>query len=251
MSKLRLYLALTLSFSLTQIGLAQVFRIQISAYDSPQPDSVFQQKGIEHYLEWVDESGIYWYSTGLFSTREEAENAQLGLIEKGFKYATVIDEEEMRVLSGTDCSYIKNGVVFVNRPSGASPEELIYFDFGKFGLNPESRKTLDEIGHKMRQSPRLILKIKGYTDGVGDGMANMQLAASRSRSARDYLIYKGVKADRMFLEVYGEAEPAAPNAEDDGSNAGKGLDLPENRKWNRRVSLKFEEKEKTKNTSPN
>jgi outer membrane protein OmpA-like peptidoglycan-associated protein len=72
----------------------------------------------------------------------------------------------------------------------------------------------------------------------------LKLAGSRSRSARDYLIYKGIKADRMFMELYGEAEPAAPNAEDDGSDKGKGQDLPENRKWNRRVLLVIETPEK-------
>jgi hypothetical protein len=42
----------------------------------------------------------------------------------------------------------------------------------------------------------------------------------------------------MFMKVFGEAEPDKANSEEslDGK---KGEDLPENRKWNRRVVLEF------------
>jgi outer membrane protein OmpA-like peptidoglycan-associated protein len=237
-------LALFCVFGIPQVLSSQVFRVQIAAYDQPQPESFFADKGIENYLELADKSGIFWYSTGMFANREEAELAHQKLIESGFQYAIIIDEEEQRALAGTECSYIKDGVVFVNRPLTGSKERVIYFDFGKFGLSSDSKETLDDIYQKMRQNPKSTLKIKGFTDGIGDGVANLKLAGSRSRSARDYLIYKGIKADRMFMELYGEAEPAAPNAEDDGSDKGKGQDLPENRKWNRRVLLVIETPEK-------
>ncbi len=222
-------------------ALAQDFCVQIAAYDVKQPDSYFKDRGVEYYTESADKSGIFWYSAGRYATREEAETIQQDMISKGFAHALIIDEAEQRLLSDIDCPHIRNGVVFINDPNYNPSEHTIYFDFGKSGLDAESKDILNEVYQEMSQKPGFALKIRGFTDGVGDGAANLKLAATRSRAARDYLIYKGIRADRMFLEVFGEATPAAPNAEDDGSNSGKGLDLPQNRKWNRRVTLKLEE----------
>jgi outer membrane protein OmpA-like peptidoglycan-associated protein len=80
----------------------------------------------------------------------------------------------------------------------------------------------------------------GYTDGVGSPQANVELAAGRARAARNYLINKGIRADRMFVKVFGEADPVAPNGEETATGAI--IDLPENRKWNRRVVLAIDEK---------
>jgi outer membrane protein OmpA-like peptidoglycan-associated protein len=219
---------------------AQAFRVQLAAYSQRLPEEIFKERGIETYSERVDISGIYWYSAGHYDTREAAEAVQQDAINKGFPNALVFDEEALRVLSEVDCPYIHDGVVFVQAPTRDPSRHVIYFDFAQSGLTPESKATLDAVYQTMMQTPSLVLTIQGFTDGVGDGQANLKLAGTRSRSARDYLIYKGLRADRMVMEVFGEADPAAPNAEDDGSLTGKGRDLPENRKWNRRVTLTME-----------
>lgn len=234
-----------LTLGTMQMVHAQAFRVQLTAYNERQPESYFKEKGIEHYLEAVDKSGIYWYSAGVYATREEAEIVHQDVLTKGFPNAFIIDEEEQQVLSGLDCPYIRDGVIFVKAAYADPLKHTIYFEEGRYSLTPEAKAILDEVYQKLKASPTMTLKIKGFTDGLGDGRVNLKLAASRSRSARDYLIYQGVRADRMFMEVFGEAEPAAPNAEDDGSNSGKGRDLPENRKWNRRVTLILEDPAKT------
>jgi outer membrane protein OmpA-like peptidoglycan-associated protein len=216
---------------------AQSFRVQLAAYSQRLPEEIFKERGIETYSERVDISGIYWYSAGNYDTREAAEAVQQDALNKGFPNALIFDEAAMRVLSEVDCPYIHDGVVFVEAPTRDPSKYVIYFDFAQSGLDAESKAVLDEVYQTMVKTPALVLKIQGFTDGVGDGQVNLKLAGGRSRSARDYLIYKGVRADRMVMEVFGEAEPAAPNAEDDGSVSGKGRDLPENRKWNRRVTL--------------
>lgn len=219
---------------------AQHFKVQIAAYSEQQPPAYFQERGVLNYSESVDPSGIYWYFTGRTETREAADSMQQELVSKGFKYALVIDLDEQRLLSDADCPYIKNGVVFMNKPHSDSFKQVIYFDAGATELDAKAKIVLDALSLKMKQDHNLSLRIAGYTDGVGDAVTNLELSASRSRSARNYLIYKGIRADRMTMEIYGEADPAAPNTEDDGSNNGKGKDLPENRKYNRRVVLTLE-----------
>ncbi len=244
MKTIVLKIAFSSAFLAPSWALCQDFCVQLAAYNVRQPASYFKDRGVEHYTESADKSGIYWYSAGRYATREEAETVQQDMVSKGFANALIIDQAEQRLLSDLDCPYIRDGVVYLHDPNYNPAERTIYFDFGKSNLDAESKDILNEVYQELSQKPGSTLKIRGYTDGVGDGVANLQLAATRSRAARDYLIYKGIRADRMFMEVFGEAAPAAPNAEDDGSNSGKGRDLPQNRKWNRRVTLEVEGPEK-------
>lgn len=210
---------------------AQDFRVQIAAFGEQMPASYFHDKGLEHFIETSDQMGMFRYLAGSYKTRDEAEKVQFELQEKGFPFATVIDIEEQRLLCGHGCPYFRNGVIFVQDKQRESTLRNIYFDFGRYSLNQESREVLKEVADIMSQNTKLRLKLLGYTDGVGSAQANVQLATSRARSARNFLINKGIRADRMYIKVFGEADPAAPNADDGGD------DLPENRKWNRRVVL--------------
>lgn len=212
-------------------GAAQDFRVQIAAYAEAMPDTFFHEKGVRNFLVSHDQMGLYRYFAGSYATRDEADVVQKQMIEKGFPYAQVIDLEEQRVLCGANCPYFRNGVIFVQDPKRDMTVKNIYFDFGRYSLSAESKEVLNAVCQHLKDNPNLKLKILGHTDGVGSAQANVQLAASRSRSARNYLINKGIRADRMFIKVFGEAAPVAENKSDEGD------DIPENRKWNRRVVL--------------
>ena len=233
----RNFLFLLFFISVSTLLKAQSFQVQLAVYNVQQPDTFFIERGFPDYIEIADREGIFWYFAGRFPNLEEAEKVQQQALDNGFKHPLIIDEEEQRILADTDCPYIRNGEVFLHDPNPDPNQKTIYFDFGSSSLNAESKATLDEVYHRMKEVPTATLDIEGFTDAVGDARSNMVLAATRSRAARDYLIYKGLRADKMLMKVFGEAAPAAPNYEDDGSNKGKGRDLPENRKWNRRVTL--------------
>ncbi|MBK7935815.1 MAG: OmpA family protein [Lewinellaceae bacterium] len=210
---------------------AQDFRVQISAFAEAMPDTFFHEKGVRNFLVSHDQMGLYRYFAGSYATRDEADAVQKEMVEKGFPYALVIDLEEQRVLCGANCPYFRNGVIFVQDPKQEMTVRNIYFDFGRYSLSAESKEVLNAVTQQLKDNPNLKLKILGHTDAVGSPQANIQLAASRSRSARNYLINKGIRADRMFIKVFGEASPLAENKTDEGD------DLPDNRKWNRRVVL--------------
>jgi outer membrane protein OmpA-like peptidoglycan-associated protein len=217
--------------SLTFCAGAQDFRVQIAAYGERMPAAFFEDKGVADFVETTDQMGVYRYFAGAYKTREEAEKVQGSIMEKGFPFATIIDLEEQRILCGQGCPYFRNGVIFVQDRQREATVRNIYFDFGRYSLTLESKEELQDVAQKMKENPALKLKLLGHTDAVGSAQANVQLATNRARSARNYLINKGIRADRMYIKVFGESEPAAPNALDDGE------DIPENRKWNRRVVL--------------
>ena len=211
------------------------FRVQIAAFEEPKPASYFIALGVETYLETTDQLGLYRYFAGSYPTRIEAAKVQQEMIAKGFPFASIIDLEEQRILREVGCPYFRNGMPLLQEPEPGMTMRNIYFEFGAYQLSVATQTELNHIAEQLKQNSWLKLKVLGYTDGIGDPQANVELAASRARGARNYLINKGIRADRMFISVFGEADPVLPNGEEVSN--GKTIDLPENRKWNRRVVL--------------
>ena len=193
------------------VASAQNFRIQVAAYTDSVPSSYFKDRGVNGVIPSVDGNGVYRYFFGSFPTRFDAEKAQNQLIAKGFPYASIVDLEEQRVLGNLDaCAYFPGGPEYEASPDSV---RLILFDLGKSVLTAEAKTTLDWAYRQLQKNPALELRILGYTDAVGAGKANIELATERARSARNYLADKGVKAERMLLRVFGES--AAVPAEGD------------------------------------
>jgi hypothetical protein len=131
MGKSGFSLLMNLLFAVT-VSRAQHFSVQIAAYSEQQPPAFFEERGVNNYSEKRDISGIYWYSAGEYATREDAETVQQEVISKGFPYASVIDLDEQRLLSGVDCPVIRDGVVFIQAPRTDTSKHVIYFDLTPF-----------------------------------------------------------------------------------------------------------------------
>jgi len=58
--------------------------------------------------------------------------------------------------------------------------------------------------------------IEGHTDNVGNENHNKILSENRAKSVYDYLISKGISADRIEYKGLGEARPIADNNIEDG-----------------------------------
>jgi len=214
------------------LALAQDFRVQIAAYADSMPIAYFKDHGLEKVMVSTDQMGLYRYFTGVYKTREQAEKVLNDMIAKGFPNATIIDLEEQRALNDANCPYNRPGrPKFLQNGKESTTVRYIFFDLGSFVLSAESNGELDVVAQALKANPKLSLKIIGQTDAVGDPVSNLELATNRARSARNYLINRGIRTDRMAIKVYGEAEAELPNKD------AKGNDLPENRRWNRRVVL--------------
>lgn len=75
---------------------------------------------------------------------------------------------------------------------------------GSFQPDKESRDVLDDLVETMKAYPDLNIEINGYTDALGSKTGNLKLSEKRAKAVMDYLIQKGVPADRMSFHGYGE-----------------------------------------------
>jgi outer membrane protein OmpA-like peptidoglycan-associated protein len=57
------------------------------------------------------------------------------------------------------------------------------------------------------------IEISGHTDTRGDDKENMKLSTDRAKAVYDYLINKGIAADRLSYKGYGESKPMITDTE--------------------------------------
>jgi OmpA-OmpF porin, OOP family len=92
----------------------------------------------------------------------------------------------------------------------------VFFDSGKSSLRAESFKELNELAEFMKSKKSLVIEIAGHTDNVGNPESNQKLSEARANEVRNYLIKKGVAADRIQAKGYGDTQPIASNDSDAG-----------------------------------
>ena len=103
--------------------------------------------------------------------------------------------------------------------------EDVHFEFDRFNLRPEATRVLDEAVNAMREDATLRLEIEGHTCNIGTAEYNLALGDRRANAVRDYLVSRGVTADRLRTVSYGEERPKHDNARE------------ETRRLNRRAAL--------------
>lgn len=92
----------------------------------------------------------------------------------------------------------------------------VFFDFDKSDLKPESYVELDKLAAYLLANPNLKVEIGGHTDDQGTDEYNDRLSESRAKSVCDYLVEKGVPADRLRYKGYGKRVPIADNRTEEG-----------------------------------
>ena len=85
--------------------------------------------------------------------------------------------------------------------------ENIFYDFDKADLRPESVKALDELIQVLETNPNVTIEMASHTDRKGSNKYNEALSLRRAQSVVDYLISKGISADRLQPHGYGESRP--------------------------------------------
>lgn len=89
--------------------------------------------------------------------------------------------------------------------------EGIYFATGKATLTKDSLEKLDDMVEILKAHPEVNGEIQGHTDSVGPETLNLNLSQARAETVRDYLVSKGISAERVTARGFGEIKPIATN----------------------------------------
>jgi peptidoglycan-associated lipoprotein len=109
----------------------------------------------------------------------------------------------------------------------------IYFAYDKADINQESAKELDKLVDILNDNLDIKIEMGSHTDSVASDSYNIELSQRRAESTVNYLIRKGIAAERLTAKGYGESKPIARNSNPDGT------DNPDGRQKNRRTEFRI------------
>lgn len=90
--------------------------------------------------------------------------------------------------------------------------ERVYFDTNKDTIQPKSFGVLEQVAQVLKSRPDITrLRVEGHTDDRGNDAYNLDLSQRRAAAVRQFLIDKGIAADRLVARGYGESHPIGDN----------------------------------------
>ncbi|HWO19873.1 MAG TPA: OmpA family protein [Kofleriaceae bacterium] len=87
----------------------------------------------------------------------------------------------------------------------------VYFEAERATIQPRSYPILDAVAASMLGNPDIALvEVQGHTDERGDARGNLELSDRRAAAVKQYLVGRGVAAQRLVTQGYGETQPIDP-----------------------------------------
>jgi len=87
--------------------------------------------------------------------------------------------------------------------------DRVFFETDSSALTPQSMATLDRQAQWLNQYPRYSFTLEGHADERGTREYNLALGARRATAVRDYMVARGIPAQRMRTISYGKERPVA------------------------------------------
>ncbi|WP_245949172.1 OmpA family protein [Lutibacter citreus] len=119
--------------------------------------------------------------------------------------------------------------VFADQLSLDAALRGVNFDTGKWNIRPDAASILDRVATILSENQNLQFKfsIDGHTDNTGSAVRNMTLSNNRANSVKDYLIGKGISANRLRAQGFGETAPIDDNKTSTGRANNRRVEINE------------------------
>ena len=89
---------------------------------------------------------------------------------------------------------------------------ILFFGFDEATLQPLAQRSLDQLADAYHRRTPIKICSHVHADRVGNAAYNRALAARRGDAVRDYLVARGVAADRITIVNKGDTQPLVATA---------------------------------------
>jgi outer membrane protein OmpA-like peptidoglycan-associated protein len=90
----------------------------------------------------------------------------------------------------------------------------IYFETNSYQINSIAKDVLFEFTAYLKVNKNMAIEINGFTDNIGNDIANQLLSENRAKEVCELLVSYGLASDRLSYNGYGEQFPRVDNASD-------------------------------------
>lgn len=99
------------------------------------------------------------------------------------------------------------------------------FDTGRANLKPAAQAALDDLVNKLRGVKLEVIVVVGHTDNTGSAALNDRLSLRRAEAVKQYLVGKGIEANRIYTEGKGSRQPVADNKTAQGRQQNRRVEI--------------------------
>ena len=119
--------------------------------------------------------------------------------------------------------------VFVDQKTIDEAARGINFDTGKSAIRPEVSTILDEVARILNLNNNLQFRfyVDGHTDSTGSKARNQELSEARANAVKNYLVGKGVAANRLTARGFGQDNPIDSNNTTEGRYNNRRVEINE------------------------
>ncbi|WP_299316065.1 OmpA family protein [uncultured Halomonas sp.] len=125
-----------------------------------------------------------------------------------------MDRQEQQLRQSTQGTGIevdrRGDDIVLNMPSSVT------FGFDSSELTSSARNALNDVASILNQYTDTRVNIAGHTDSTGNADYNQRLSERRAESVGNYLAQSGVARNRLYMTGYGQTQPVASNATEEG-----------------------------------
>ncbi|OHC91646.1 MAG: hypothetical protein A2095_13165 [Sphingomonadales bacterium GWF1_63_6] len=122
--------------------------------------------------------------------------------------------------AGTGVDVIRDGDdLLLRMPS------VITFAYDRADVQPQFQPTLNDVASVLAQYPKTYIDVFGHTDSDGADAYNQTLSERRAQAVSSYLVSRGVQSARMGTRGFGETQPIASNATEEGKAANRRVEI--------------------------
>ncbi len=101
----------------------------------------------------------------------------------------------------------------------------ILFRTNSAELQPDAKKSVQELAQILKDDPETNILIEGHTDADGTDAYNQKLSERRAQAVASYAASIGVSTSRFQTVGYGESQPVASNDTASGKQANRRVEI--------------------------
>ena len=135
--------------------------------------------------------------------------------------------------------YLDEVTVKPVRPQTPQPEEYfgnlattqpvvlknVFFAVDEATLLLVSLPELDQLYALLQQKPAMRIALSGHTDNTNTAAYNQKLSEDRAQAVKEYLVQKGISANRLRTKGYGDTRPVADNTTEAGKSQNRRVEF--------------------------
>ncbi|MCB0396677.1 MAG: DUF2914 domain-containing protein, partial [Flavobacteriales bacterium] len=196
----------------------------------PNYDQLLAIKKVDDSLEDLTQDKNWLANPQIATADATVEQPTDNLVASHDKQAGLVAEDATGEVTKEEIKTDKNTAVSSSMTTGSMLMARVMFDFDGRTLRQESRQNLDKVAEAIKNMEGVTVNIAGFTCSRGNEEYNERLSMARSESVKNYLISKGISANKIITAAKGEDNPFKSN------------DSEESMSYNRRAEIKVNKK---------